>query len=90
MAPRFLSDLSRPPDREPSSTPETHLTLREQEILRLVARGSSNMEIAEALVVSENTVKTHIKNILGKLHSKSRSQAVAYAAKLGFLRADPD
>lgn len=90
MAPRFLSDLSRPPDPAPSpAAAETHLTLREQEILMQVARGLSNMEIADALLVSENTVKTHIKNILGKLHSKSRSQAVAYAAKLGFLGAEP-
>ena len=92
MAPRFISDLSRPDDPtlepRPADGPDTtrgQLTLREQEILRQVSRGMSNAEIAEKLMVSENTVKTHIKNILGKLHTKNRSEAVAYASKLGFL-----
>ena len=44
-----------------------------------------NAEIAEALFVSENTVKTHIKNILSELHSKNRSEAVAYASRMGIL-----
>ena len=54
-------------------------------IIQLVARGLSNSDIAGELVVSENTVKTHIKNILSKLQSKNRSEAVAYASKLGYL-----
>ena len=69
----------------PSGAVGTQLTLREQEILQNVARGMSNAEIAEALIVSENTVKTHIKNILGKLHTKNRSEAVATAARMGYL-----
>lgn len=91
MAPRFLSDMGQS-DQSPTRPPagreatESQLTLREQEILRHVARGMSNAEIAEALFVSENTVKTHIKNILGKLHSKNRSEAVAYASRMGILR----
>lgn len=90
MAPRFLSELGGPPEAatvagsglEPPIG-ETQLTLREQEILRLVARGLSNAQIADELIVSENTVKSHVKNILGKLHMKNRSQAANYAGRLG-------
>ena len=95
MAPRFLADLSQPsvakpakPSGEKFDGVESQLTLREQEILQEVSRGLSNAEIATVLLVSENTVKTHVKNILGKLHTRNRSQAVAYAAKLGFLKPD--
>ncbi|MEK7848256.1 MAG: response regulator transcription factor [Chloroflexota bacterium] len=56
---------------------------RETEVLRLVAGGASNREIAAALSISENTVRTHLKNILEKLHLKNRSQAAAHAARLG-------
>ena len=97
MAPRFLSDLSLPSEPRAASHPgrgaegvEGQLTLREQEILQHVSRGLSNAEIASTLLVSENTVKTHIKNILGKLHTKNRSEAVAYASRLGFLDSDQD
>ncbi len=93
MAPRFLKELTQPEAdssrRRPPKGPgrgESHLTLREQEILQLVAQGLSNAEIAYSLVLSENTVKAHIKNILGKLQSKNRSEAVAYAAGMGFLK----
>ena len=92
MAPRFLAEMgnpssSTPPAQSPGSTSaiDHQLTLREQEILRQVARGLSNAERADVLVVSENTVKSHIKNILSKLQTKNRSEAVAYAASLGFL-----
>ena len=90
MAPRFLEDLGQP--SSPSSSSDGgdrrvgELTLREQEILQHVSGGLSNAEIADVLMVSENTVKTHIKNILGKLHTKNRSEAVAYASRLGFLK----
>ncbi len=94
MAPRFLSDLGQPTDSarvQPASerlgSEVTQLTIREQEILRLVARGLSNNEIGDELMVSENTVKTHIKNILGKLHMKNRSEAANYAARLGMTQA---
>ena len=80
MAPRFLSDLGQATETSAPQTPdpiagETQLTPREQEILRLVARGLSNTELADTLMVSENTVKTHVKNILGKLHMKNRREA---------------
>lgn len=90
MAPRFLSELGQPTEAAPAArgnpvSPggDTQLTFREQEILRQVARGHSNAQIADELLVSENTVKTHIKNILGKLHMKNRSQAANYAARMG-------
>jgi len=90
MAPRLLTDLRQPAGARPAprasavtQAGETLLTPREQDILQQVARGLSNAQIADALVVSENTVKTHIKNILGKLHMKNRSEAATYAARLG-------
>ncbi|MFC1945403.1 LuxR C-terminal-related transcriptional regulator, partial [Chloroflexota bacterium] len=57
------------------------LSPREQEVLQLVARGDTNKQIADALWISENTVKTHLRNIMDKLHLVNRSQAAAYAAK---------
>ncbi len=59
------------------------LSGREREVLQLVARGLSNKEVADTLYVSINTVKTHLKNILEKLHLKNRSQATAYAIRTG-------
>lgn len=50
-----------------------------------MARGFSNADIVNELLVSENTVKTHIKNILGKLHLKNRSGAASYAARMGLV-----
>jgi DNA-binding NarL/FixJ family response regulator len=53
------------------------LTLREREVLDLMATGATNIQIAQALVVSEGTVKSHVKRILRKLHVANRSEAVA-------------
>jgi LuxR family maltose regulon positive regulatory protein len=63
------------------------LTRREQEVVRLVARGLSNKEIAATLGLSEHTIHRHVGNILTKLDLPSRSAAVAHAAKLGLLKA---
>ena len=57
------------------------LSQRETEGLRLVGKGSSNKEIASALFILENTVKTHIRHIMDKLHLTNRSQAAAYSAR---------
>lgn len=58
---------------------------REHEVLQLVARGFTNREIADALFISENTVKTHLRSIMEKLHLANRSQAAAYAARRGLV-----
>ena len=60
-----------------------NLTERELEVLLLIARGMSNREIAKELVVSEKTVKTHVSNILAKLHLADRTQAALYAVRSG-------
>jgi LuxR family maltose regulon positive regulatory protein len=62
------------------------LSERELEVLRLVADGLSNQEISARLVVSHNTVKSHIKNIYGKLGVNSRTQAIARARQAGVLQ----
>lgn len=64
------------------------LTEREQEILLELAQGHSNKEIAARLVIGEETVKTHVGNILAKLHLRQRSQAVIYALKKGLISLD--
>lgn len=68
--------------------PFTDLTNREMEILRLIARGHSNTEIAEDLVISENTVKGHVSNILSKLHLADRTQAAVFAWEQGLVHKD--
>jgi len=81
VARRLMQEL-RVPD-----SPET-LTEREKEVLQLLANGLSNREIAEALVIGEKTVKSHVSNILGKLNVTSRTQAAVYALRTGLASAD--
>jgi NarL family two-component system response regulator LiaR len=66
--------------------PYTELTEREMEVLKLIAKGQSNSEIAESLVISVNTVKGHVSNILSKLHLADRTQAAVYAWRQGIVR----
>jgi DNA-binding NarL/FixJ family response regulator len=67
------------PDRGPVST--FRLTERELEVLRLVAQGLNNKDIAKKLFISENTVKNHVRNLLEKLQLHSRMEAVLYAVR---------
>ena len=82
IARKVLQELSRPPEKQEAPTPEP-LTERELEVLRLVAQGRSNKDIAHRLVISEATVRTHVSNILSKLHLASRIQAALYALHEG-------
>jgi DNA-binding NarL/FixJ family response regulator len=79
--------LAQPP--APRTTPEAlrSLTSRELEVLRLVAKGLSNKEIAELLVIGEATVKTHVVRVLAKLDLRDRTQAAVRCYELGWVRA---
>lgn len=68
-----------------SSAPGASLTRREQEVLRLLAAGASNQEIAQTLVIELPTVKKHVSNLLGKLGAASRTQAISRARALSLL-----
>lgn len=80
IARKLLQELSGPAKRPPTAEP---LTEREVAVLRLIAHGLSNQEIADQLVISEATVRTHVSNILSKLHLASRTQAALYALREG-------
>jgi len=89
MAAKLLTEfkeLSAGVKKKPSEKAEADLSPREDEVLRLVAQGATNREIADSLFISENTVKTHLKNIMEKLHLANRSQATAYAVKKGLIQ----
>ena len=75
--------VPEPGEVDPGAGPFHRLSTRELEVLRLIARGMSNKQIAHELVVSEKTVKTHVSNILAKLHLADRTQAALYAVKQG-------
>lgn len=85
VARRLIRELNQPPALPPTEAP---LTEREVEVLRLVAQGLSNDDIAARLVVSERTVRTHVSNILEKLHLANRTQAALYALREGLARLD--
>ncbi len=72
--------------RQAQVNPFTELSEREFDVLRLIAAGKSNAEIAETLVIGESTVKTHIGNMLKKLHLDDRTQAAVYAWQQGIVR----
>ena len=89
IARKLMQQVSQMHNASRSSSVD-ELTEREQEVLRLVARGRSNREIAQELFISEKTVKSHVSNILGKLHLANRTQAARYALREGLARLDSE
>ena len=85
IARKLIQELNQPSDLPPTAEP---LTERELEVLKLIAQGLTNQQMAEQLVVSERTVRTHVSNILGKLHLANRTQAALYALREGYANLD--
>lgn len=85
IAAKVMREINQPPKLPPTKDP---LTEREVEILQWVAQGLTNDEIAEKLVVSERTVRTHVSNILAKLQLANRTQAALYALREGIAKLD--
>lgn len=82
IARRLMAEVTSPTQ---SHNPAAALTPREMEVLHLIAQGHSNAEIAEALVITERTVKAHVSNLLGKLHLSDRTQAAIFAWREGLM-----
>lgn len=83
VAERVLQNIRGGDSEEPALF--TELTERELDVLRLIAKGMTNSQIAETLVISENTVKGHVSNILSKLHLADRTQVAVYAWQRGIV-----
>lgn len=88
MASKLVSEFVGAAKKEEVPESGSNLTDRELEILRLVAKGHSNREIGARLDVSENTVKKHMRNILDKVHTRTRVEAALYAVREGLIQ-DP-
>ena len=85
IARKLIRELNHPPGLPLTREP---LTKREMDVLRLVARGLTNQDIAQELVISEGTVRFHVSNILSKLHLANRTQAALYALQEGLSSLD--
>jgi NarL family two-component system response regulator LiaR len=83
VARKLVQELNRPSNLPPAGEP---LTERELEVLKLVAQGLTNQEIAEKLAIGERTARTHVVNILSKLHLANRTQAALYALREGLAK----
>jgi DNA-binding NarL/FixJ family response regulator len=89
-AAKILSEFSRQAqEADAGNRSKTTLTAREKEVLRLVAGGATNKEIASSLGISPSTAKNHLQNILGKLHLENRVQAAAFALQQGIAPIHP-
>jgi two-component system NarL family response regulator len=86
MASRLLGEFAAVTSRRGDALPR--LTRRELEVLRMVGKGLTNREVAKALWISENTVKNHVRNVLEKLHVRSKMEAVLYALRERLLTLD--
>ena len=89
IASKMVKELFRNPERLGAKRLESDLTTKEEDVLRLVAGGSTNKEIASSLNISDNTVKYHLRNIMEKLHFKNRAQIAVYATKRGIEPEQP-
>jgi NarL family two-component system response regulator LiaR len=87
IARKVLQEITHPSDRPPTPDP---LTGREAEVLLLVAQGLSNQDIARKLHISDPTVRSHVSNIMSKLHLATRIQAALYALREGLVSLDAD
>ncbi len=87
LSPKAAARLMR--EVRTPDNPET-LTDRETDVLRLLAMGQANKEIAQTLSIGEKTVKTHVSNVLAKLSVSSRTQAALYAVRIGLVEAPPE
>ena len=87
LSPQAIAGLLREVRAPETGEP---LTERETDVLRLLSQGFSNKEIALRLNISEQTVKSHVHNLLSKLRVSSRTQAALYGARLGLAKQDPD
>jgi len=85
MMAKILAEFQRPVAVAPEEPQRETLTARELEVLGQVTTGASNKEIADALGITENTVKKHLQSILDKLHMQNRIQAAVYAVQEGLL-----
>ncbi len=83
IAQKVIHELQQPPDLPRMDEP---LTTREVEVLKLIAKGVSNQEIADELVITERTARNHVSNILDKLHLANRTQAALYALREGLAK----
>ncbi len=89
LARKVLAEFARPSPGRQTKAPD-ELTEREREVLDLLVQGiTSNRELAARLVVTENTVKYHLRNILDKLHVQNRAQVVAHAVRHGLVEVPP-